>query len=326
MILNTSNPNIVIAKAPLRISFVGGGSDLPPGKGATISTAIDKFVYVAAKWRNDSKVIMNWREREEVACASDLNHDLARESLLMLGVNNGIEITTFADVPGVGSGLGSSAATTVAIIQAVAGLTGIWLDAQMLAKSAVNVELKRLFRTGGSQDQWISALGGICRVSHNDGDCISFSKIELSSVSQSLLGRHFALFSPPEDHIGRDSNSVLKTMTDGGSHDFRYSCHKLVGEFSQSLSIGDFESCGDLVANHDKLKRSTFSNYFPAAGAALDELGIKWKICGAGYTGHLLVAVTPESREVVIDSVEQVWGKELPWKVCQSGSEVIYAS
>lgn len=322
------NPRIVMSRVPLRISFVGGGSDLP-GKsenltGETYSAAIDQYVYVMAKWRNDDRVIMNWREKEDVPTASDLNHDLAREALKMLGVGQGIEIATFADVPGVGSGLGSSAATTVAIVQAVSSLTGINLDSERLARAAVEIELVRLGREGGSQDQWTSAIGGVCRLSHTDGRCTGVEHVCCSRTTRGLLKNHFALFSPPRGHPGRNADDVLATKIENDQN-FRKVCRNLVDKFSSAVQEDDWKECGNLLGQHNALKRSAFGGYYPAEGSELIELGVDWKLCGAGASGHLLVAVTPETRSEIVAAVEGIWGKELPWSVSDRGAEVVYA-
>ena len=320
---------MVISRVPLRISFVGGGSDLPgagsPAPGLTISTAIDQYVYVMAKWRNDGRVIMNWREKETVALSSELQHELAREALQMLGIHQGIEISTFADVPGVGSGLGSSAATTVAIVQAASALTGIWLGPERLARAAVEVELERLGRKGGSQDQWISALGGLCRLRHEDGRCVEWTRHGLSPANLGLLERHFALFSPPDHDPGRNADDILDTK-DPDDTSFRKCCADLVGQFEQALTEDDWPSLGNLLGQHDKLKRGTFGGYYPESGPELDKLDVFWKVCGAGASGHLLVAVKPETRAQTVQAVEEIWGRELPWSISDEGAQVIHAS
>jgi len=317
-------PRMVISRAPLRISFVGGGSDLPPGTGRTFSAAIDKYVYVMAKWRNDDRVIMNWREKETVSLAAELQHQLAREALQMLGVHRGIEIATFADVPGVGSGLGSSAATTIAIVQAVSALTGVWLTPSSLARAAVEVELERLKRKGGSQDQWICALGGIQMLDHSHGRCVAQKSVQVSQSQSALLPRNFVLFSPPENDSGRDADKILSTKKDGES--FYTCCCMLVDRFHDAFLSENWKDCVSLVGEHDTLKRCTFGGYTPEKVGELDSVAPhRWKICGAGRSGHLLVGVRPEFREKVIVDVEGVWGRELPWSVSLDGATVIHA-
>jgi D-glycero-alpha-D-manno-heptose-7-phosphate kinase len=95
------------------VSFVGGGSDLPPGLGAVVNSAIDKYVYCVARKRLDSKIYLTWREKEVVDDPKDLHHEIVRESINEVGWGGGVELLLFSDIPGVGSGLGSSAATCV---------------------------------------------------------------------------------------------------------------------------------------------------------------------------------------------------------------------
>src|SRR5688572_8959637 len=110
---------MIISRTPLRVSFVGGGSDLPfhyrRHGGAVISCAIDKYVFITVNKRFDESVRVSYSRTEEVPSAHNVQHQLVRAAMLKLGVTNGIEITSIADVPSKGSGLGSSSAFTVGL-------------------------------------------------------------------------------------------------------------------------------------------------------------------------------------------------------------------
>jgi len=101
---------MIISKTPLRMSFVGGGSDLPvfyrKFGGAVVSTAIDKFVYVTVNKKFDDRIRVSYAKTEEAATPDKIKHPLVREALKMLGITGGVEITSIADIPGKGSGLG----------------------------------------------------------------------------------------------------------------------------------------------------------------------------------------------------------------------------
>ena len=112
---------MIIVKTPLRISFVGGGSDLRSfytrKEGRVVSSSIDKFVYAIVKERFDEMIYINYSRKETVARVSDIRHDLVREAMRLTGVDKGVEITTLADIPSTGSGLGSSSSITVALLR-----------------------------------------------------------------------------------------------------------------------------------------------------------------------------------------------------------------
>lgn len=321
---------LVIARAPLRMSFVGGGSDLPGGVGATISAAIDKRVYCVAKWRLDQKVYLSWRKKEIKKEVKELEHDIIRECLLMTGIHRGIEILTFADVPGVGSGLGSSGATTVAVLTALYKLLGYDVTCHAwIAEKACEVELSRLKREGGPQDQFISAIGGLLKLGYEHGQVTSIKKMPFEGYQRQLLRDHFLLFSPGVSMPGRDADSVLRDFDN--SEDFREGCVNLVRRFEEAYSqTKDWSWLGEMVHEHSLLKAKAFS---PKSGPGyisgpvsrkLGQASKTFKICGAGSSGHLLVGCTPETREEVREKLEPLWGPELPYEFSPEGVEVLY--
>ena len=114
---------MIVSKAPLRMSFVGGGSDLPSfyreEVGAVLSTSIDKYIYVAVNKKFDGMIRLSYSKTEEVNKVSEIEHPLVREALSMLSIPGGIEIASMADIPSRGSGLGSSSSFTVALLNAL---------------------------------------------------------------------------------------------------------------------------------------------------------------------------------------------------------------
>ena len=128
---------MIIVRTPLRISFVGGGSDLKnfysQADGKVICTAIDKFVYAIVKERFDDLIYINYSKKETVQHVDEIRHDLVREAMKMTGVESGIEITTLADIPSSGSGLGSSSSITVALLHALYTYRNRLVTAEQLA-------------------------------------------------------------------------------------------------------------------------------------------------------------------------------------------------
>src|SRR6185369_4821972 len=111
---------MIISRTPLRMSFVGGGSDLPSfyrkHGGAVISTAINKFVYITLNEKFDHRIRVGYAKTEEADTVEQIQHPLIREALKLLDVPGGIEITSIADIPSKGSGLGSSSSFTVGLL------------------------------------------------------------------------------------------------------------------------------------------------------------------------------------------------------------------
>ena len=153
---------MVISKTPLRMSFVGGGTDLPAfyekHGGAVLSTAIDKWVRVGVAPRFEGDVRVSYSQTEIVDKAGDLKHELIREAMRRAGLARGIEVITLADLPSKGTGLGSSSAVTVGALTALYGYQGIQKPPFELATEACRIEIDVLGKPIGKQDQYATAL------------------------------------------------------------------------------------------------------------------------------------------------------------------------
>ena len=146
---------MIISKTPLRVSFVGGGTDLPEFYqdygGAVLSAAIDKYIYVILKERFDRRICINYSRKGTVEDVEEIQHELVREAMRRTGVRDGIEITTLADIPSEGSGLGSSSAVTVGLLNALYAYQGQQQPAERLAQEACEIEIDTLKSPSGSR-------------------------------------------------------------------------------------------------------------------------------------------------------------------------------
>lgn len=157
---------MIISQTPLRVSLAGGGTDLPgycgKSEGRVLSTAIDKYIHVIVQERFDDQIHVNYAKRKEaVASVDHVQHPLAREAMRMAGMTSGFEVTTLADIPSEGSGLGSSSTLTVGYLNAFHAFMGRQVDAETLARQACEIEIDRLKKPIGRQDQYIAAYGGV---------------------------------------------------------------------------------------------------------------------------------------------------------------------
>ncbi len=155
---------MIISRTPLRISFAGGGSDLPAfyrrEPGAVVSAAIDKYIYVTVNEKFDHKIRASYSVTEIVDAAPDLKHELIREALYLTGIERGIEITSISDIPSQGTGLGSSSTYTVGALNALYAYQGRHTGAERLAREACMIEIDRCGKPIGKQNQYIAAYGG----------------------------------------------------------------------------------------------------------------------------------------------------------------------
>jgi D-glycero-alpha-D-manno-heptose-7-phosphate kinase len=155
-----------LAKAPLRVSFFGGGSDIPTHfakwGGATISTAIDKYVYVAVMHTPHNHIKVSYSKQECVTDVEELQNEIVKNALKFFGIKSNIEITSFADIPTVGNGLGGSSAFTCALIKALSAYLGYeYINPYLIAKTACHIEIDLCGWKIGMQDQFASAFGGM---------------------------------------------------------------------------------------------------------------------------------------------------------------------
>jgi len=157
---------VILAKAPLRVSFFGGGSDIPTHfaqwGGATISTAIDKYVYVAVMHTPHNHIKVSYSKQECVEHVDDIQNEIVRNALKFFGIKSNIEITSFADIPTIGNGLGGSSAFTCALVKALSAYLGYeYINPYGVAKTACHIEIDLCGWKIGMQDQFASAFGGM---------------------------------------------------------------------------------------------------------------------------------------------------------------------
>src|SRR5438093_7911584 len=168
---------MIISRTPLRMSLVGGGSDLPAFYrkfgGAVVSTAINQFVYITVNQKFDEKIRVSYSRTEEARSVDRIKHPLVREALKLLGVDGGVEITSIADIPGKGSGLGSSSSFTVGLLHALHAFAGRYASAEQLARQACEIEIERCGEPIGKQDQYAAAFGGLNFLQFNANDSVT---------------------------------------------------------------------------------------------------------------------------------------------------------
>ncbi|MGH9612387.1 MAG: GHMP kinase, partial [Bryobacteraceae bacterium] len=155
---------MVISQTPLRMSFAGGGSDLPAFYrkfgGAVVSTTVAKYVYVAVNEKFDHRIRLSYSKTEEVETADQLEHKLVRAVLQKMDIA-GVEITSIADIPSRGTGMGSSSSFTIGLLHALHAYQHQYVSAADLAAESCTVEIDLCGERIGKQDQYAAAFGGL---------------------------------------------------------------------------------------------------------------------------------------------------------------------
>jgi len=319
---------MIIVQTPLRVSFLGGGTDfedfyLKYG-GAVLSTAIDKYAFVVMKERFDDMIYVNYSKKEIVDNVDDLEHELVREAMKMTGVEKGVEISTFVDVRE-GTGLGSSSSITVGLLQSLYAYKGETETADTLAREACQIEVNILGKPMGRQDQYIAAYGNMRFITF-DAQGINAEKMLLSREGKTKLSERLMLFFTKRTRRSgeilaeqkaniAERVEVLKEMT------------KLAYLGKEAIAKEAFDELGKMLHQGWQLKRQLASKISNSDldelyQAALDSGAIGGKITGAGGGGFLLLYAPAQRRD---DIRCALWGlEEIPFRFEGDGSKVIF--
>lgn len=320
---------MIITQTPLRISFLGGGTDFPEfyqkAGGAVVSTAINKFVYVIVKERFDDLIVVNYSQRETVSCVADLKHELAREAMRLTGVEKGIEITTLADVPSSGTGLGSSSTVTVGLLQALHAYQGVIVTAEDLAGQACEIELNRCAKPMGKQDQYIAAYGGLRLIEFPADAQARVSNVLIPEIALQELNRRLMLFFT---NLTRSSASVLTEQREniGNRHEVLCQLRDMAYAGSKYLANGNLDALGRLMHEGWELKKKLASGVSNDVINAMYDTARKsgalgGKIAGAGGGGFLLLYCPLDKQDHVREALGHL--RELPIGLERDGSKVM---
>jgi len=324
---------LIISRTPLRVSFFGGGSDLPTyyrrHGGAVLSAAIDKSVYVTVSRKFDDAVRVSYSRTEEVSHASEVQHPLVREALALLGIEGGIEITSVADIPASGTGLGSSSSFTVGLLNALHAYRGQLASAADLAMESCQIEIDRCGEPIGKQDQFAAAFGGLNFIRFLPDDTVEVRKVicprELLTELQSrLLFFYTGLTRSASVVLNEQSSAVSRP---GRQSDGTGDLARLAEAAYNDLCGGDIGSFGPLLHEAWQIKRQLTSGI---TNAVIDEAYVAariagaegGKILGAGGGGFLMFFAHPERHESIRQALRPM--REVPLSFAPQGSSIIF--
>ena len=321
---------MIVTQTPLRIGLLGGGTDLPDyyteHGGRVLNCAIDKYIYVIVKERFDEAIYLNYSRKEIVSRVEDLEHELVREAMLMTGVTRGVEITTLADIPSEGSGLGSSSAVTVGLLHALLAYQGRQVSAEDLAEWACTIEIERCGKPIGKQDQYIAAVGGVRDIHFGPGDQVVAHDLDLSAAGRRALQQQIMMF---YTGITRSANNILaeQNANIGDTLPQLDLLRNLAGFAADRLRSGDVDALGPAIRESWEAKRKLASGVSndqidQAVSTALDAGATGVKLTGAGGGGFLLVICPVERQRAVRESLTYM--REFPIKLDRLGSRVVF--
>jgi D-glycero-alpha-D-manno-heptose-7-phosphate kinase len=323
---------MVISKTPLRMSFVGGGTDLPSfyeeHGGAVLSTAIDKWVRVGVAPRFEGDVRVSYSTTEIVDKASDLDHDLIREAMRRTGLSRGVEVITLADLPSRGTGLGSSSAVTVGALMALYAYQGIQKASQELADEACRIEIDVLGKPIGKQDQYATAIGGMNLIEFKRDGTVACDPVVAPEEHMAALHRSLLLFYTGAARQSGDSilANQSRAASSGENTALMNQMKELAFEMRDRISSGEIEGIGRLLHRNWELKREAAPGTSTDViddlyNKALDAGAWGGKLLGAGGGGFFLVAAPVESQAEVRRALSDY--REIPFRFASRGTHLL---
>jgi D-glycero-alpha-D-manno-heptose-7-phosphate kinase len=322
---------MIIVQTPLRVSFFGGGTDMPSyymreGGTNVLSSAIDKYIFITIKKRFDQKIRVGYTRTEMVDTVDEIQHELIREAFRFTGTPAGVEITTMGDIPATGAGLGSSSAVTVGSLHAMYTYQGEIVPAERLADEACKIEIDILGKPIGLQDQYICALGGLRFIEFHPNGKIRNEKIELEPRLKHRLNESLLLF---YTGIARSADSILGEQNRNmvNKLDILHRFKEMACIAREELRAGNLDAIGHLLHESWMLKKQLASQVSNGTIDAIYEKAIQagaigGKITGAGGGGFLILYCPYEKKEAVRDALCSL--VELPFNLEPDGSKVIF--
>ena len=323
---------MIIVQTPLRIGLAGGGTDLRAfysiEPGMVLNMTIDKYIFVIVKERFDDKIYINYSRKEICDSVDEIQHELVREAMRITGVESGIEITTLADIPSEGSGLGSSSSVTVGLLNALYMYKGEQVTAERLAREACRIEIELCGKPIGKQDQYIAAYGGMRLFKFNPDESVEVERLPLTDTQLRKIGSNLLLFYTGKTRKSEEILSEQRAKTKEGENiEYLRKIKELVIPMREAILRGEYDAIGELLHLNWMYKRRLASKI---TDPKIDELyeralaagALGGKISGAGGGGFLLLYVPRHRQDAVREELSDL--RELPFLIERDGSKVIF--
>ena len=325
---------MIISRTPLRISFVGGGTDLKAfyevEPGAIIGVTIDKYIYVAVNQPLDDTIKVGYWKTEIVNSISEVEHAIVREALTLTELTNKIEVVSVADIPA-GTGLGSSGSFTVGLLNALYAYKSVFTSKERLAREACFIEIDLLGAPIGKQDQYLTAYGGLQYIQFEPDGTVFVEPIVCSSKVKRELEDNLILFYTGQ---ARDAGSILAQQQAQTKEPVKFELLKKMKELAPRmrnlLSEGrNLREFGELLNEEWTYKKRLASGissgridkYYDQALAAG---AIGGKISGAGGGGFLLLYCEKDKQHKVREALSEL--KEVSFSFESQGTTIISVS
>jgi len=326
---------MILARAPMRISLGGGGTDLPSYYtrygGFIVSAAINKYLYIYVnRPAADDLIRVKYSRYEQVERVEEIEHDLVRPALQLLDINGNVEIVSMADVPG-GTGLGSSGTYLVALLTALFELKREKVPIQALAEFACHIEMHLAGHPVGKHDHYLAAFGGItCLDIQRDGK-VTVTPLDISITTTEELRNRVLLFFTGITRRSQDILQEQKRDTEADDPVVLDSLHRtkeLGYQVKEALEQGDLDRFGLLLDEHwqNKKRRSgkisdpRIDRWYDIAK---ENGALGGKIIGAGGGGFLMLYCPNETKAAVRRAMVAEGLREMPYDFDFEGAKVL---
>jgi len=326
---------MIVTRTPFRLTLGGGGTDLPSfyreHGGFIFAAAIDKYMFLNVNTPIvDDKIRVRYSESEMVDHVDEVKHTLAREALRHIGVTNGIEIVSIADIPA-GTGLGSSSCYLVGLLNALHTLLQDQATPQKLAEEACTIELEVLKKPIGKQDQYMAAFGSLTALDISRDGKVAVTRLELDVDILESLEHNVLMF---YTHEMRDATVILKKQDEATRRNDGIVVSSLreikdIGlEICDAISNGNLRRFGELLDVHWQSKKRLSEGVTNPQIDAIYELAkqngaIGGKISGAGGGGFMML-YCEEGKTRLREAMRTAGLRELKFRIDFEGSKVVF--
>jgi D-glycero-alpha-D-manno-heptose-7-phosphate kinase len=325
---------MIITRTPFRVTLGGGGTDLPSyyskHGGFIFATAIDKYMFININRPIvDDLVRVKYAKSETVDHIDELHHDIAREAMRMMGINNALEITSMADVPA-GTGLGSSSCYAVGLLNALHTMKRDFISLQNLAEKACDLEITILDKPIGKQDQYMASFGGLTVLDISRDGTVEVRRANVSESTADALNRNLQMF---YTNTSRSADAILSEQSKGAREDKKdvvdnmHFIKELGHKILDAVESGNLTDVGLMFDQHWQHKKKLSSKM---SNPHLDEIyetakqkgALGGKISGAGGGGFFLFYVE-KNRDKFKEEMKKLGLREMRYRFDHEGTKVI---
>lgn len=322
---------MIITRAPFRVSFCGGGSDLPSfyeqHGGCVLSTSIRKYMYLTIQnYFHKDRIMLKYSKTENVSDVSEIEHRIFKQCLSDFGLM-GVELTSMADIPA-GTGLGSSSSFTVALLHLLHTYKGEYVSKYKLAKEACDIEIGKLLEPIGKQDQFAAAFGGLNFYEFRQDGFVNVEPIVMSGESYRKLEKNILMFYLGGTH---SASAILKEQSDNvktvDKAKIQLQMCDITRSLKEELQKNNIDAMGELLHENWMLKKTLASGI---TNPLIDETYEKamaagatgGKLLGAGGAGFMIFYVPEDKHSAVREALSHL--REMEFEMDNSGASIIH--